>query len=594
MNQAEKIYEFLSKTRNQAADEALAMSLDCAREPYASVILETILGRADTTSIANLISKYHELPGRQKKLILAQPKSTFMALRRAASASEPQTRLNCLEIIANNNMERLSDAVIKLMRDSDIVVSDRASEILMSMATAAIAHRDDPTCQDSQYLITALQNGINSFDIHNLKQVIKAAMYVVPADRYSFWHERLQDFNPVGRAVRYYLMNDPDLEMANFCLTALKVDALKGAVSRAIAWQENPNFIIALARTYHHKRGNTAIEIGLKNIKRAQWLEENKIALDKLSVADQRDFLNFINALDLSIDVKRKYLLLYRDNVTAEITNIIYNILLHDNADDVESLEYFLTSADPVLACKALRKIIEQKPANLNEIVSRQLRSANSELQQIANRYFIRIAFDSWWGNFEKLKPEKLAAAGKAIAKIDPHLQDRIRAKLRDKNPSIKVKALMAIRYLQSCVIHRADIQFLTNDKNVKVRSCAIATLGHLGKNIDSASIKYLLHALKDQDKRVCANAIEALDKCGFVQASRIIELFKKDTNSRVRANANNAKFGLTKSVTDVGGILADSQNQIRKESIQRKTEIIKQSVSQTLSEQETVNGVTS
>ena len=68
------------------------------------------------------------------------------------------------------------------------------------------------------------------------------------------------------------------------------------------------------------------------------------------------------------------------------------------------------------------------------------------------------------------------------------------------------------------------------------MRSCAVAGLGQKRQTDEPAKI-LLLNSLKDKDPRVRANAIEALQQCGWQDAQRLIEL-TEDIDNRVRANA--------------------------------------------------------
>ena len=78
----------------------------------------------------------------------------------------------------------------------------------------------------------------------------------------------------------------------------------------------------------------------------------------------------------------------------------------------------------------------------------------------------------------------------------------------------------------------------LTGDSDHRVRSCAIAALGQAGHNAPMRVEETLAAALDDDNARVRANAIEALQQRGLGRKSKRVVNYVNSSNSRVRANA--------------------------------------------------------
>ncbi|HMM60123.1 MAG TPA: HEAT repeat domain-containing protein, partial [Candidatus Rifleibacterium sp.] len=69
-------------------------------------------------------------------------------------------------------------------------------------------------------------------------------------------------------------------------------------------------------------------------------------------------------------------------------------------------------------------------------------------------------------------------------------------------------------------------IKMLKTDRNFKIRSAVITSLGHIG---DRSGVPTLQNALRDRDSRVRANAVEAIEEVLGEAGINIIRPLLKD-----------------------------------------------------------------
>ncbi|MFC1742855.1 HEAT repeat domain-containing protein [Candidatus Riflebacteria bacterium] len=106
---------------------------------------------------------------------------------------------------------------------------------------------------------------------------------------------------------------------------------------------------------------------------------------------------------------------------------------------------------------------------------------------------------------------------------------------LRDPNSFIKINCSLVLGELGDPGNQRALLNLLKTENNKQVISAAINALG---KIVQPSDIIILSNYLNDEDDRVRANAIEALDHLGSLEIIPYVTPLLHDTDNRVKANA--------------------------------------------------------
>jgi len=553
MGQARKIYEFLVRSDNTAADDALLLAFQRAQQPYHQVLLETILDRASPAGTCPLIESFHLFSPAFQQLLIDRAESLFAGLSRSVHHVQAQVRLNVLTIIQRANYFRLAELAAYLLRDRDRRVVHRGCAVLQQMARCFVGDKEitssplsaavpigqtDERAVQRQYLLFALQKAMMDYRVHRCSEILLAAMYIAPADWDKFWQNQLLSYNPAGQAIGRFLLNIAEPALAGFCLSALKHRDLRSPAARGISsWRDGAG-IIALARGYY-ERSDEQINQGLKLVKNPIWLNGRNFAAHSLPLADQAAMLDFIAALGAPAQRIAEFISGFIATAAEPAALKAVKILgALPAASSLKPLRDLLASPYEQVVLSALAEIIRLHPSELPRIMAGQLRSPHSRVRRLAQRYYSKVAFDSYWEAFDNLTGQQRAVTGGAVFKIDPDVEQRWRSRAVSGSPFDRLRAVQMVRLARRCDRVVDMLRRLTGDADCVVRSSAVAALGEVRSLINGPVDPYLLHALSDSNGRVVANAIEAMERLNMRQGAPQIAGLVNSDNNRVRANA--------------------------------------------------------
>ena len=561
MSQARKIYEYLTRTDNRAADKALTLALRRAQSPYQIAIVETILDRSQAASTVALISGYHEFQPDWQDILLGRVDSLYSGLSRAGTAGPRQTRFNTLAIIKQTRYFRLADLVVTMLRDSDGAVARCAGDILISMArwlngaeptshsepanhTPAASDEtdissDQADLRERQMFVAALRRAVADYAIHQRAEAIIAAMCLVPPDAESFWPQQLAPYDIVGKTVRHLLLNYDRPEVAAFCLAALKHPTLRPTAARAIASHCRRDYLTAIIRHFRACCDDEAIFHGLKLVRNPRWLDPAVLPPTSMSNHDQHTLVEFVSALPSACAGVGQYLTaLARNGAERAALLAVERIAQMPTEDAHRSLVPLVQSDRAAVVLASLTQLIKTRHPDLPRIMAGLLNSPHPRVADLARRYLQRIAFDAYWKNFKDLSPRCRFTAGQAIFKLDPAAPDRWRRRAADRSAAHRLQAIRIARELARVDSCRPELQRLARDSDPYVRSCAVGALGAVSAPLSSHILPALLEALRDADLRVRANAVEALEKHPLPTYAPALTPLTTAPDNRLRANA--------------------------------------------------------
>ena len=319
MSQARTIYGYLVSTDNEAADKALLLGWVRAEEPYRTALLEVMLDRGTSALMLELIRQFHQFSPAWQEIMRQRVNALYGGLYLAGRDGEVQTRLNGLGIIKQTHYLRLVDLVCGLLRDRNEKVSRLAGTTLLDLVRKFI--RENPDIEQAdiedieqeqankekgthpmserEMLKRAVKKAVHNFEVHCRQEAVLAGMCLTRADEIGFWQEKLAGYHPVGRTVRDLLLNYGWSDLAEFCISALKVGDLRTTAVRAIAEQERGGFVAALAQRIKHEQDEVVFR-SLRTITHAKWLETKLWLQSEFSEHQQLGLVDLVGYLGVS------------------------------------------------------------------------------------------------------------------------------------------------------------------------------------------------------------------------------------------------------------------------------------------------------
>ena len=583
MSKAWNIYEYLARSENCSVDQTLLLAWRRAEEPYRTTLLETILDRSKTAATLELIEQYHQLSPQTQELLSTRVAALYGGLYQGARSTTTQTRLNTLTVIHRGRYLPLVEMVSLMLRDRDRRISQQAGDVLLSLSSGP----GSPNCDDSpptclanwpfteispkvdpihkRLLISALDKALDDFEVHRRAEAILAAMQVVSANKTSFWRDRLEKYHAVGKMMRQILLTYDRPDVVPFCVSALAHTPLRATAARAIATHQRSDYLSRLALEVA-RQSNGAVLRGLKLVRQPRWLTPDRFQPDQMPPRAQQALVSLVRRLHVAEKDKAAFLAAVAENgsYSAGLKAVVTLARMEEDISR-KYLERLVRSESETIAVAAALQMRKKKWPLFHQIMLELFSQGSGKLHELARQYLQELAFDRLWEKFDRLGPDLQLASGRAVYKIDPHAHTRWRQKAHDGSAPQRFRALRWARLLgrvDECI---AVFLELTRDQDRKVRSCATAGLGESQQKHDVIN-KQLLTALSDQDSRVRANAIEALEQTATREKTQEISRFIQDENHRVRANAIKAllHWKVASAQQAIAQMLTDSRPQHR------------------------------
>ncbi len=570
MIQVQEIYEYLARSENRSVDQALLLAWRRAEEPYRTALLETLLDRGISAATLELIEQYHQLPSQTQEVLAKRVGSLYGGLYHGARSNETQIRLNTLTIIRRGGYLPLVEVVSSMLRDRDRQVSQLAGDVLLSLSKELddpLSKRHSPKVdpRHKRLLLSALNKALDDFKVHHQVAAILAAMQAVAANQPSFWRDRLENYHIIGKNIRQILLTYDRPEVVSFCVSALAHSSLRVTAARAIATHQRADYLARLALESSRQLNKTILQ-GLKIVRQPRWLIPERFRPERMTPRAQQALVSLVRRLQVTDSDKALYLstVAEKANFAAGLKAIVA-LTRMDEAIAKKSLERLVRSDSESTAVMAALQMRKKNWPQFHRIMLEQFSLGSGKLHEMAQQYLQEMAFDRYWEIFDRLPAASQLAAGRAVYKIDPQAHARWRQKARHISAAQRLRAIRWARLL-GCVDEYVD-EFieLAQDRDHKVRSCATAALAD-SRQKPKVIITQLLTALSDEDNRVRANAIEALERTATRETSTEISRFVWDENNRVRANAIKAllHWKVASAQQAIDEMLADARPQHR------------------------------
>ena len=583
MSQTETIYNFMSQTQNPAADGALLMGLRRAKEPYRTTILQSILAGGRTDGTAELVRNFHTYPQHWQDILSRKAQKLHHGLRQAANETNSQAQLNALAIIKNSQYGRLTDLVATLLRENQPQVAQTAGEVLTLLGVThapqifgqcgELFEQTNPNSyhpyqRDQWVLLSVIEAAVRNYKLHRRWEAVFAAMCLVPATVDRFWKNQLESYHVVGKVVRNILTNTARAELIPFAMSALAVSDLRSTIIRSLTHHTRPDYLAAMA-LYVADNQDETINYSLSQLKRPRWLDPLIAPPGRIDAKAQIALVDLVMIVGATEEQKTQYLAAVCEEGTEDaglkaleaLTTLPYEFAQ-------QAYRRAAGSRHEAVALKAIEKLIARKNPQLRRFLAQQLKSPHSSVRDLARSTLKSIILESYWRNFDTLNNEKQRKAGLALYKIDPELARQQWIKQAGMaSPLRRLKAIRMATLLDRVEPDLETILRLTDDTDDKVRSCAIAALGHIEPEAATVVQPYIIKALDDKNMRVRANAVEALEKLDLRDTAQIIKPFVESSDNRLRANTIktllNWKEGIAKNA--IQKMMSDSDTKHRR-----------------------------
>jgi len=559
------IYRVLSRASTTAADEALLAALPGAEAAGMQAIVDTLLVRHTQAGLRGLIAHFHEFDEALKRRVLGETDEVFRVLRSAAQSREYQVRLNVIEIIQRGQAYRASYLLDAALHDRSAAVREAAATALYGLADKLYRTRPVPSTneelaamspdeiedqmlaletyrEDRRQVVSALDSGLNSFNIHLHPRVIEAATWFVDDLGMRFWSLVSTPGSKASHVAGSILGETLTPRLATFAFLSMNFSGFRRLVVNAMAQCRDPEFLAAWLRE-GWRLSQVRLARAMVTLKELACVKDRAVLLMQLPPDVLRHAPRWIALTGLPAELKVVVLRELARSGHREVRRAAVSALVTQPADlAISPLRTLAGSDDTGMATMARLHLARFRPTefSLTDLLSRALgqqveppRKAQPEEQ---------LSFDDYWASFDDLSDNDRRTLGQQILASVPQASAIIGRKLTSPEPRNRVRALRMASLLDLAGNFSEPFYQLSFDPDAEVRSAAIAALSHLPT---ATSQRIIRSALNDEDQRVRANAVEAVEATGDTSiADKLLPMLTSKDN-RVRANAVKALLKL-------------------------------------------------
>jgi len=530
-----------------SVDVAMAAALPTADAAARRLLALSLLKRQHAAGTRALIEHFHILPGDVRQQIIAHANELAGAIRRAAQRHQGEGPANAISIIEQAQATRLAYLVTALLREGEPPIPAQAGRCLQHLARRAAT---DPRpnmppgidAVEAGFLQQAVEQTVAYYSLHRQQPVILAMLAMLPRPMPETFQQLAKPRQPAAGALQRLLTKADSPLIRRGLLPLLAVRPLRDAAISGL------NQCAATGRLseplgQYHLLSYRPIGRALISCRAPEALWPSAEPRSALEPHAARGLAPLADALpwDPGERINRLAELAELAEPSARLMALRRLIRLAEGRDQYqgrarEAITRFCHDPDLSVARMAVNYLARRPHEDLARLLGQLLHAPHEEIRSLAGRHLSPIGFTRLWESWPRMDAPRRRAAGRALAKIDPHFDRPIAEKLTSRSRANRLRAIAMIRELALTDRFEHRLGGLLEGDDPRLASAAAKALG---AGSGEGVAKRLQAALDHADARVRANAIESLAELGPAdQLERFKELARSESAARPRANA--------------------------------------------------------
>ncbi len=564
------VCRILSETANRAADDALLDALPHLGEEEIAPVVAVLLERASTAGLTGLIARFHRFPEPVQDTIDTHVERLYRALSAALrSTTSMRLRTNAVELIHRGNACRTAVLLGTALIDSSHRIRGMAATALCDLA-GSYAHREAETLRslaertaagdlpvaeaaarvadlvdERKPVVSALEQALDSFDRHCRTEALESIMQFIPSMGPLVWPRISRPRSRAARAMVELLDREADPRYASFALQALQFSELRSPVAQALVSERSDDFFFETIRC-GWLAADPRCRAALQRIRELPWIRSNVDRIASMPEEAQRKAVMLVAALGMPEHTKATILQEFIRVGPAALRRAALWAIVDMDEDTATQILVIVTRWDDDALAPIARRELRRRGVGLGmpetpepaapATPHRESDSAEDEPAQV------EPTFECFWNRFDDLNDSERLDLLRHCTLHGVNIKAELRKRITQGAPTDQVRAISIAVQAGLIDAYRTEIFALAHDPNALVRAAATSLLAHMP---GPTAERMLRAALADEDSRVQANAVQAIDSIGTADRVDLLREKLNAESNRVRANAVGALLRL-------------------------------------------------
>lgn len=550
-------FQILADLGTPSAVDVLLEALAEMDETIQCKAVECLLQHGGRSALAVVIRDYHMLYPSARRLVESCAVQILPAVSACTNSAREQTRINAYDILEASRSPEVAVVLVKGLSDASEKIRQICGSGLKGL-TIKVIMEEPQTLQQSvmlvregisttlsrRILLEGLLHGIGTYSTHH-NMVILECLLLLGAETYRvFLDAVMSDDTPLAADV-VKILESENTAQSIAILMGLAMEQLERPRQVALEILRNKRgsrFAKALAEYLTVISVDEVVKLASALDELAWWEGTAEYVMASGQVPAERLLVVLEHAkvpTSVKVDKARACLRSVHGYVRRLALLLLSRI---DLASARIHAEAALSDEDPEVQCAACDIIGKLELSNRVKLLAPLINSENDNVRRAAVRAIAEDSLKKYLTAFDSLDESVREIAGKAIAKMDPRMVDKLADELRSMDPGRRLKAIRVLGIIDKEKEVEPLLLELVRDPDRKVRATVVKTLGILGS---VEALKHLIRALSDPDRRVMANAIEAFEDISDPRMADLLFPFLKYPDNRIRANTAKVLFNL-------------------------------------------------
>lgn len=482
-------FQFLARTKNEAAVEVLVAAIDGTDPAVREAALRTILQRPSSSGHVEVFRRLRGFDANCREILNERSDRLTSAAVQAVRTSDCEECRTACEAIVEYRLYDAMPGLLGILNGKDHSDLDRVAQTVLELADAFYGELSAPAGQPRrkdlgmlrERLNTSLEEGLRKYGQHGRKEVLEAFLLVTKPQNVAFRYLLQQPNDAAYAPVVEILSTSARGGVLRLLLGFLEDATMPQAIKKILMGRADVRFVENLVLSLGPKPSKAASEV-LVQLNHFAWAAPHCGTLEQLSEPAQSCAVAVLAASGVKRTVVQNSLgHLLQAGRPAGRRAAVQALANFDGPEATAMVVRALNDDDPAVLAGALRQIRPRGVPGALSLLIRMADTPHEAVRQALRDAMPEFSLRHFLGNLDAISDELRPAVGHLVRKIDADAAAVLAEEMEGLSPVRRRKAVTAADAMGVAAELEEKIIRLLNDDDHMVRIAAARALEECG-----------------------------------------------------------------------------------------------------------------